>query len=890
MRVLLSYTLSAIRKNRHTSLSIMAAVLLSSTLLCAMCTFGYTQLMWHIEIEEYQNGQWHGELGGEISQEKLAIVDNHLYVDKTMVKGPFSYLKLSEESQLPYLILRDADENYWNLMGEKNAVIEGRPPKAQGEIVVSKSFFEQNPAYQIGDTITFPEGERRLGEEALDIAQAKREEETFCQTGEKQVTLVGSLDVTTSTSVQGYYAMGYMERESIPKGEELVVYVKFTDIRKTYELMPQIADAIGIEKDEYGKYKNHFQYHTMLLAENFVFPPEREISIEQLGGPLVYGILVLLAAGAFVMIIHGAFQVSASGRMKQLGMFRSVGATPGQIAASILMEGVILSAVPILLSIGIGYLFTVAVMGVYTNIAGEMLYFPVTVRFSPFLAFVSGCLSFLTVLTAALFPALRIAKLSPIEAIRMQEGAGGYFKQKQKPRRYFIFRRLSGPLGDLAGASHFANRRGFRASVLSLSLCLMLLTGFFTFMYLNDFLSRRNEKASYHNIYVRLDMTMETDGEFLSKVLEVPGEEDSIYYSVSRMAAWVSPEKESEAFRERGGFEELDLNRWALVKRDGKYRIRTYLYGIQDEKFDEYCRLCGCDPAEYYDTENIRALAVSSAPLYPDVVNNSQKSELSYPHLNLLEGETIVAEEKSEDDVESDYSVPIQIGKVADKELNLSDVRNNYTINFYMPLTVYYSIAGALSPDRGGHYDTYIKIKTLPEDDLEVTKQVRELCNSVMASEDVTIISRAEAEQNEAAGMRAMEAVVNCIGLLLVLIGVSNTLSAVSHAMMRRRREFAMLRSVGMDSRKVGQLLLLEGIRMALTPALIALPSVFILLSLLMKIVDVTWMEMLPFMPWGKILLSIAAVMMAVIISYLLSSGRIKKDTIIDAVRDENMG
>ncbi len=890
MRVLFSYTLNTIRKNRRTSLSIMAAILLSSTLLCAMCTAGYTQLMWQIEIEEYQNGQWHGELGGEISPEKLAIVDNHLYVDKTMVKGPFAYLKLSEESQLPYLILRNADENYWNLMGEKNAVIEGRTPKASGEIVVSKTFFEQNPMYKIGDTITLPEGERRLGKETLNIEQVKREGEVFYRTGQEQVTLVGSLDVTTSTSVQGYYAMGYMERESLPEGEELVVYVKFTDIRKTYELMPQIADAIGIEKDEYGRYKNHFQYHTMLLTENFVFPPEMEIGIEQLGGPMVYGILILLAAGAFVMIIHGAFRISASGRMKQLGMFRSVGATPGQIAVSILMEGAILSIIPILLSTGIGYLFTMAVMGVYTNIAGELLYFPVTIRFSPFLAFASGLLSFLTVLTAALFPALQIAKLSPVEAIRMQEGTGRHSLPKQRGRRYSISRRISGPLGELAAASHYANRRGFRASVLSLTLCLMLLTGFFTFMCLNDFLSKRNRMAGYHNIYVRLDGTMEPDREFLSKVLAVPGEEDSIYYSVSRMAAWVSPEKESEAFQERGGFEALDLNKWGLVKRDGKYRLRIYLYGIQDERFDEYCRICGYEPSEYYKTDHIRALAVSSAPLYPDVVNNSQKSEQSYSHLNLLEGETIVAEEKSEDDVESDYSVPIEIGGVADKELQLSDVRNNYTINFYMPLTVYYAIAGELSPDRGGHYNTHIKIKTRPEDDLEVTEQVRELCRSVMASEDITIISSAEEEQYEATGMQAMEAVVNCIGLLLGLIGVSNTLSAVSHTMMRRRREFAMLRSVGMDSKGVGMLLLLEGIRMAFTPVFIALPSVFMLLFLLMKIVDVTWAEMLPFMPWGKLLLSIVVVMAAVTVSYLLSSGRIKKDTIIDAVRDENIG
>ena len=65
MKVLFSYTLNTIKENKRTSLSIMAAVLLASTLLCALCTYGYTELGWRIEIEEYESGQWHAELGGK---------------------------------------------------------------------------------------------------------------------------------------------------------------------------------------------------------------------------------------------------------------------------------------------------------------------------------------------------------------------------------------------------------------------------------------------------------------------------------------------------------------------------------------------------------------------------------------------------------------------------------------------------------------------------------------------------------------------------------------------------------------------------------------------------------------------------------------------------------
>ena len=136
MRTLFAYTWQMVRKNKRTSWSILISVLLASTLLCAMCTYAWTQLRWRVDIEEYENGSWHGEIGGEIPAERLSVAEQNLYVAATMIKGPYTCLKLSEESRLPYLLLRDADENYWTYMGERNAILEGHVPKRPGEIVV----------------------------------------------------------------------------------------------------------------------------------------------------------------------------------------------------------------------------------------------------------------------------------------------------------------------------------------------------------------------------------------------------------------------------------------------------------------------------------------------------------------------------------------------------------------------------------------------------------------------------------------------------------------------------------------------------------------------------------------------------------------------------------
>ena len=46
---------------------------------------------------------------------------------------------------------------------------------------------------------------------------------------------------------------------------------------------------------------------------------------------------------------------------------------------------------------------------------------------------------------------------------------------------------------------------------------------------------------------------------------------------------------------------------------------------------------------------------------------------------------------------------------------------------------------------------------------------------------------------------------------------------------------------------------------------------------------------MASWLPWGKLFVSILAVMAAVAVSYLACAGRIRRDTIIEAVREENV-
>ncbi len=96
-----------------------------------------------------------------------------------MVKGAWITAKLSN-SKRPYLLMRDADADFWSDMGYKDNLMKGKLPEKSGEIVLSKLFFLDNPSYKIGDKLTLPPtGNRMLGDKIIKVNDYKQSGETF---------------------------------------------------------------------------------------------------------------------------------------------------------------------------------------------------------------------------------------------------------------------------------------------------------------------------------------------------------------------------------------------------------------------------------------------------------------------------------------------------------------------------------------------------------------------------------------------------------------------------------------------------------------------------------------------------------------------------------------
>lgn len=221
---------------------------------------------------------------------------------------------------------------------------------------------------------------------------------------------------------------------------------------------------------------------TTLFYNLWVDERERAVYEERIWNPTILtviyaGILVLVCISLLIMIYY-AFEMTKDGRMHQIGILQSVGATPRQIFTVLMEEALVLGFLPmipgILPGIGLTFLFTVKANEV-NRIVGNM---EVTFVYGMKLFFLTVLLCFLTVWFAAAKAALHLSRIGALEAIR-GETEELYVKNRRrisciKEKRHNVER-------EMARRSMRVRKRAFRTASLSLTLSCLAFSLFLNF-------------------------------------------------------------------------------------------------------------------------------------------------------------------------------------------------------------------------------------------------------------------------------------------------------------------------------------------------------------------------------------------------------------------------
>ena len=866
MNIFNKVTLQSMKKSRTRTIVTVIGVALSAAMITAVSTFAVSLQNYMVNGAIQKYGGWHVEfLDVPPSFVREQAADSRVADTAAFEEIGYAVLEGGKNPDKPYLFLAGfSPDTYASLPVN---LISGRLPENSGEILIPAHVAANGGVgYQVGDRLTLQVGSRRKGGAVLGQHDPYSPEET----------LVGAEPAGRDTLALGaektYKVVGICERPAFEEatapgytvitrwdgtgtGDNLSVFVTLKQPRQVRSYAEGVPGS-------YARVFNDDVLRFMGLSDDAIF-----------NGLLysVVGILVALIMAGSIFLIYNSFTISLNDRVRQFGILLSVGATRKQLQNSVLFEGLCIGALGIPIGILVGIPGIKLVLSLVSANFGNIMYdtVPLTLKVSVPVLAAAAAVSMATILISAYIPARKAAGAPVMECIR-QTGevrlSAGMVKTSK------LAARILGLEGTLALKNFKRNRRRYRSIVLSLTLSVVLLVTASTF---SSHLKRAAEGAvvdsDYDICFCARDMD---EGELFAlydKLRTADGVYESSYQAVAAYTAAVNTEDFSEGYRESAGYgpggEVVEL------PMDVQF--------IEDKLYWDFIESLGLSPAEFTGPD---------APLI--AVAKAKKAD---------EGET---GKSSLINMFAEPGISLSLKPVMDGGAETrAGLGRNVVLTFVdtIPLdtlpkppsevTPYVFLAVApygLKADfvsSGTRTDLGLTFRS--ENPSQSTAEMEAMIRGTGTACGYTLYNMQKMlEQN-----RNITFVVDVFTYVFVamisLIAVANVFNTISTNIRLRRRELAMLRSIGMSDRDFRKMMSFECILYGARTLFLGLPMAGVLSWLIYRWMVWGGAEIDFMFPWDSMGISVLGVFLAVFVTMLYAVGRIRKENIIDALRDD---
>ena len=886
MKILIEYTLNYLKKNRKNTISILIAITIGTILLSTVVLATY--MAWNYDITEsvLERGNYHGSFTSYIDKSQIPYLKENQKVDKVYLRTEFYSSKI--DMKRPYLNISYLDREYWNNMYEKNSILEGRVPNNSDEIVVMGNFLKENPQYKIGDKINVKLGYRQEGKEKIDPFDFIHEDENFIGEKNKEYTIVGTIS-GKSLSYEPYYGgLGFLDERSIGEGMKFFPYLRMKNPRKVYKDLPEIGKNLGFTKGKKGNSEGSYnaEYNMFYLKLQGIFPPWIKLSERIPLSILVFFISILVVIFLFVIIIYNVFTVWSNNRLKQLGILKSIGATPRQIKRTVKIEAVFSSIIPIIIGVVLGHLFCYIMIDRINNIvkdfnisAGKKV-FELSFKTSPIIVGIIMILSFLTILLSINKPARKLSKILPIEAIKHSGLDYEHMKKKEKKANNY------GPnniISSLVRDSLNGNKKGFRTTIISIAISFVIMFISLVGIGIAKADKKLNSMDRYYTMNVQVLTNELADENIFKEIESIPEVKESIVYKDVYLNSKIKSKYASEEFKNTGGFESIDLKRYDyLWKIDNDYMIPVNLIGLDHDNFDKYVKSQGGNPEEYYDKEKPKAVLLN---LVKEDMNQPLARTKFIPYLNNVDSLCF-----NESYGGKGYSFNIDIGlKTSENPLKDSYLMD-YGIYIFVPKDVLNSLMENFALPGDYSHSERMKLLVDEKNINKVKEGIKDISKYYLPEDDYSIWSILDDEAEEKMVNKIFSLVTFSIVFFLGVIGVSNAYSSINNNLRNRRREFAMLKSMGITKDGLSRMLNLEGIYYSIYPFIFSIPISLLLLAIIVKVKKIfTVKDILMFLDYKVIIGYVVVIFMSVYLAYYFGIRKIEKDEIVDVLKDESI-
>lgn len=531
--------------------------------------------------------------------------------------------------------------------------------------------------------------------------------------------------------------------------------------------------------------------------------------------PTVLALIAVMLLIIFTgyLIIYNIFQISVSNDVRFYGLLKTIGTTGRQIKRIISQQAFLLSALGIPIGLAAGYGVGVVMTGiVVSQLNGIVL----TYSISPVIFLGAAAFSLVTVWLSCRKPRRTAAKISPVEAMRYTERSVNSARRKGRKgeKGASIFRMAMANLGR--------NRSKTVITVISMSFAVVILN--LTFIVANGFDMDKYLSMRVVTDFITADASYFQTGKFdlmpfpeemISQIEALDGVKGGRTYQKTFSAVEFVKEEWIRKLQGQWNSPEIVDQYIGFLEKAGDMCLdRVQLFGMEDFVLDKLNVLEG-DLDKLKEGGNYVA-AVYSADDYGNIDEDSHWAKLGdqvtiryikeYEYYNPETGEVYGEDE--------DLSGKLWQQRATVYEDKVYEVAALVEV----PSQISYRYYGADEFVMGA--DTFIRDSGTSdilyyafdcEDDKE--EQVEQWMHDFAGSDDSQYdYESRKSEEEDFNGFRNMFMMVGSGAALIVgLVGVLNFLNAILTGIMARKREFAVLQSVGMAGKQLKQMLITEG-------------------------------------------------------------------------------
>lgn len=851
MSILNRLTIKNLRLNKKRTIVTIIGIILSTALMVGIgLLFSSFQDLMIRDTIGY-NGKYEANYS-DVDLIKLNDIKNKNFT--YFYEKPIGFSKTQSSNEYkPYMYITSVNKEYFDEL----KLVDGSFPKNENEIVISNHVITNGGLnYKVGDIVTLKYGTRNIeGEETLANSEYVSGEEIDI-TGEVTLKIVG---IVERSNFESYSASGYtvftLDVNS-DKGN-VNLYVMFNKNKKIIKQSEELAKELN--------YNGDINYNSTLLA---LYGESTYGNVMSSMGGMMIIMLSLVSIGC-IIVIYNSFAISVMERKKEFGLLSSIGATKRQLSHTVFFEAVVVGVIGIILGILGAYIGIGCVILIINNLISDMLEYKLHLVTNPLFIIIPVIFMIIVIGVSAFIPSRKASKVSPIEAIRQNDDIK---INKKKIKTSKFVNKLFGIEGEIALKNIKRNKKKYRVTIVSLFISIVLFISFSSYMnYTLNTASSVMGEVPYDYQISYFSTTAGNNGEALDKINEIVKSSDVKEYtsyssSDLQLIGNYTYSKEYLDFYKNAYGEEVynDLKK-------AKYQNISILV-LDDNSYNKYKKLIGLDKDSVILLNKFKGVSYGGNKRVNydiPVINNGN---INIKICNFDDSEEEV------NDVTKYCNKSVENIFVTNKSFDLIE-EFSYMTDF--KLVVNKKLYDSISDNA----TDFTQFNIISDNTNNIDKLTKEL--DKYSNVNYTNVKEAMKQANNL--ILVVKILMYGFISLVTLIGVTSVFNTISTSMALRKREFAVLRSIGLTNRGFNKILFFESLFFGMKSLIFAIPvSIGITVLIHYALADMVSISTI-IIPWKYIIISIVSVFVIVLLTMMYSTSKIKKHNIIEQIREENI-